>query len=421
MNDVSRTPEMSAADAALAAKISDWILAEGLRGTAIRDLMEGFCDQLSSAGFPLMRGFTSFQTLHPLYSGYGFIWRRADVDVEENSFLRQTIPSPAWTDSPFFYMLQNNVHTLRACLEGETEREFPVYDDFRAEGATGYFARLVGFGELDINKDEPGGVAYSFLTDCPGGFADSHIAMLEKLMPVLSLAIKARSTYQIATEILGVYIGHDAGRRVFSGTIERGDVQTIGAVIFFADLRGFTRLSETLDGGEVVAMLDDYLDAIARPLLAQGGEVLKFMGDGLMGTFEIGDADPAEKCQAALTATHGVMKGLAALSQKRRAAGQPVMELDVALHLGDVLYGNVGSENRLDFTVIGPAVNEASRMEALCRPLGHSLLVSEAFANAASADCRGRLISIGRHRLRDIPGDRELFTVEVGDCPDAGP
>ncbi len=421
MNDVSRTPEMSAADAALAAKIGDWILAEGLRGTAIRDLMEGFCDQLSTSGFPLMRGFTSFQTLHPLYSGYGFIWRRADADVEENSFLRQTIPSPAWTDSPFFYMLNNNVHRLLACLEGQTDREFPVYDDFRAEGATGYFARLVGFGELDINKDEPGGVAYSFLTDCPGGFSASHIAILEKLMPMLSLAIKARSTYQIATEILGIYIGHDAGRRVFSGAVERGDVQTIGAVIFFADLRGFTRLSETMDGGDVVAMLDDYLDTIARPLLAQGGEVLKFMGDGLMATFEIGDADAAAKCQAALTATCGVMTGLAALNETRRAAGQPAMELDVALHLGDVLYGNVGSESRLDFTVIGPAVNEASRMEALCRPLGHSLLVSEAFANAASDDCRGRLISLGRHELRDIPGDRELFTAEVADCPDAAP
>ena len=421
MNDVSRTPEMSAADAALAGKISDWVLFEGLRGTAIRDLMEGFCDQLSTSGFPLLRGFASFQTLHPLYTGYGFIWHRAEADVEENSFLRQNITSPAWTESPFFYMLSNNVDTLLACLERETGREFPVYDDFRAGGATGYFARLVRFGDLDINKDEPGGVAYSFLTDCAGGFSASHIAILEKLMPMLSLAIKARSTYQIATEILGTYIGHDAGRRVLSGTVERGDVQTIGAVIFFADLRGFTQLSETMDGTDVVAMLDDYLDTIARPLLARGGEVLKFMGDGLMATFEIGDADPAEKCRAALAATCGVMQGLSALNADRSAAGRPAMALDVALHLGDVLYGNVGSESRLDFTVIGPAVNEASRMEALCRPLGRSLLISEAFANAASADCRGRLISLGRHRLRDIPGERELFTAEVGDCPDAGP
>lgn len=417
MNDVSRKPEMNAADAALAGNVSDWILAEGLRGTAIRELMEGFCDQLSTGGFPLLRGFASFQTLHPLYTGYGFVWRRAEADVEENSFLRQNVTSPAWTESPFFYMLNNNVDTLLACLEQPTDREFPVYEDFRAEGATGYFAKLIRFGELDINKDEPGGVAYSFVTDGPGGFAPAHIALLEKLMPMLTLAIKARSTYQIATEILGTYIGHDAGRRVFRGAVERGDVQTIGAVIFFADLRGFTRLSETMNGTDVVTMLDDYLDTIAQPLLERGGEVLKFMGDGLMATFEIGDADPADRCQAALAATCGVMKGLSELNAARREAGRPVMELDVALHLGDVLYGNVGSESRLDFTVIGPAVNEASRMEAVCRPLNHSLLISEAFAEASGPACRERLISIGRHQLRDIPGDRELFTADVADCP----
>ncbi len=412
---------MSAADAALAAGLSDWILAQGLRGTAIRDLIEGFCDRLSTAGFPLRRAFASFQTLHPLYSGYGFIWRRAEAGVEENSFLRQNITSPAWTESPFFYMLENDVGRLLARLDEPADREFPVYDDFRAEGATGYLARLVGFGELDINKDKSGGVAYSFLTDHPGGFTAAHVAVLEQLMPVLSLAIKARSTYQIATEMLGTYIGHDAGQRVFSGTVERGDVQTIRAVIFFADLRGFTRLSETMDGGDVVAMLDDYMDAIARPLLARGGEVLKFMGDGLMGTFEIGEADPGDRCEAALTATCGVMAGLSALNAARRAAGRPVMALDVALHLGDVLYGNVGSESRLDFTVIGPAVNEASRMEALCRPLNRSLLVSEAFASAAAPGCRDRLVPIGRHRLRDIPGERALFTAEVDDCPGAAP
>ncbi|HZD25932.1 MAG TPA: adenylate/guanylate cyclase domain-containing protein, partial [Alphaproteobacteria bacterium] len=194
------------------------------------------------------------------------------------------------------------------------------------------------------------------------------------------------------------------------GEVDRGAVSRLRAVIYFADLRGFSALAEQLPGEEVVAMLDDYLDCLARPVVDRGGEVLKFLGDGVLCVFEIGPDEPHFACYVGLGAAREALRRIDALNAERRARGAPVMQAGIALHLGDVLYGNVGIEGRLDFTVIGPAVNEAARLEAECRELDRPLLVSEDF-HAAADHCRDALVSLGRRQLRGITRRQEVYTL----------
>ncbi|MDP6473760.1 MAG: adenylate/guanylate cyclase domain-containing protein [Alphaproteobacteria bacterium] len=206
------------------------------------------------------------------------------------------------------------------------------------------------------------------------------------------------------------YLGRDAARRVLSGEIERGHVETVSAVLFYSDLCGFTALGDRMDGHELVELLNEYLACMAEPVEARGGQVLKFMGDGMLGTFEL-PAEGGATCVGALEAALDALSRVGELNKERRAAGRPIMALNVALHLGDVAYGNVGSPMRLDFTVIGPAVNEVSRLEAMCDPLERRLLISEAFADAIPAD-GPELLPLGRHGLRSVREPVHLFTVE---------
>jgi adenylate cyclase len=210
--------------------------------------------------------------------------------------------------------------------------------------------------------------------------------------------------------LLEAYLGTDPAARVLAGTVRRGEVLDVEAVLFYADLRSFTPLADTLPGRDLLALLDGCFDCMARPLTRLGGEILKFMGDGMLAIFRTDDRRRAETCTAALAAASEALDLMDLLAARRREAGQATPGLDIALHVGTVQYGNVGTDTRLDFTVIGPAVNEAARIEALCGPLGRPLLVSQAFAAAASAS-RQHLVSLGRHQLRGVREETELFTL----------
>lgn len=231
------------------------------------------------------------------------------------------------------------------------------------------------------------------------------------MLPRLALSLKSTLTYQISVNLLDTYVGPDAGRRILDGEIRRGAAEVIRAVLWFADLRGFTAFSDTTPKEEVFGTLDEYFDCMVRPLVGHGGQGLKFLGDGLIGTFDLQHMAKDAVCRASLDSAVEALKLVDELNAARRAAGKPVLRLDLALHLGDVLYGNVGALDRQDFTLIGPAVNEASRIEALCETLDRNLLISETFATAAS-QCTGRLVSVGRHHLRGVRDAQELFTVD---------
>jgi adenylate cyclase len=249
----------------------------------------------------------------------------------------------------------------------------------------------------------------SWASDRPGGFSDADLAALESLVPCLALAIKGASIARIAETLVETYLGRDAGRRVLRGHIERGVAEKIGAVLWFSDLQGFTRITDTASPAQIIPLLNDYADAIVSALQSHGGEVLKFMGDGILAIFAA-SAD-ADACGQALDAADDASRRVAAMNQRRVAAELPVTRFYLGLHVGDVFYGNIGSVDRLDFTVVGPAVNETSRIAAMCRSLDQQVLLSSAFANAAGKS-RERLVSVGRYALRGVQRPQELYTLD---------
>lgn len=393
-------------------RLLDWLVAAGLRGAGPAELLETAAEALRGAGVSLLRGFMGFRALHPLYSGYVLVWRRGGVAVDEATVRRRAEPQPEFLASPVHYMLTEQVETLRVRLDQRGGLSFPIFEEFRAEGAIGYFARLLIFAATRRGqRQEQQGVIFSWTTDRAGGFADAEIAAIERVLPTLALALRSVSAQQVAESLLCTYIGQDAGRRVLDGEIDRGGLRRQRAVVLFQDLRGFTRHADSAAPEDMVEALNAYLDAMGRPLLARGGEILKFMGDGVLGVIGLDD-DAAVGCRAALEAARETLAAVAGLNRIRALEGRLTMELDIVLHVGEVMYGNVGAVGRLDFTMIGPVVNEAARMEPMGRTLGRNVIASQAFFEACAMDGRRELESLGRHALRDIAGERELYTLK---------
>jgi adenylate cyclase len=256
----------------------------------------------------------------------------------------------------------------------------------------------------------------SWTTDAPGGFTDAQIAALCRLVPSLALAVKCASLARIAETLVETYLGRDAGRRVLSGRIMRGVAERIGAVLWYSDLQSFSRISETAEPDEIIPFLNDYSEAIISSVHEAGGDVLKLIGDGTLAIFKA--SDPGQACRCALEAEKTMRMRIAALNEKRGAEGLPLTDAYLGLHIGEVFYGNIGSQDRLDFTVVGPAVNEVSRIVALCRSVDRKILASSAFVTAALEEERSDLISIGRYALKGMERPQELFTLCRDTCGD---
>ncbi|HSV01352.1 MAG TPA: adenylate/guanylate cyclase domain-containing protein, partial [Roseiarcus sp.] len=288
---------------------------------------------------------------------------------------------------------------------------FPVLEEFFALGATDYVAHLFAFGE-DGDRSQGSGIVYSFTSDRKGGFSDDDTTLVQATLPALSLAMKAHAGHVIASGLLGTYLGEDAGRRVHTGSILRGSVDNLRAAIWYADIRGFTAVSDAAPGSVIVELLNDVFEILTASLRERGGQVLKFIGDAMLAIFPFEERNRSETCRHALDAAIEAMRNIEALNAARAAAGAPPASVDLALHLGEVLYGNVGAIDRLDFTVIGPAINEAARIEALCEPLGRTVLVSAEFAEGMKAPDT-RLESLGRHALRGVKDTKEIFALDL--------
>src|SRR6266852_2140161 len=255
------------------------------------------------------------------------------------------------------------------------------------------------------------GIGYSFATDRPEGFAGEAVPLIQAVLPAASLAMMTHASHTIASGLLAAYLGSDAGRRVHAGAVERGSVESIRAVLWFADIRGFTAIADASPGLVLIELLDEVFEALAAPLRPRGGQVLKFLGDGILVSFPFEEIDRAATCRQALDAASEAMAALDRLNAARAAAGKPTAAVDLALHLGEVLYGNVGAVDRLDFTVIGPAVNEVARIETLCEPLGRNVLVSAELAAAVGEGCG--LQSLGHHTLRGVRDAREIYSLDL--------
>jgi len=392
-----------------------WAVREGLRGAGAYELFDGYCQRLVVHGVPLCRAHAAMETLHPQWAGYGFTWRRGLNAIQSEQYAREELNGPEWFQSPLYDLVRRaqggeSDPSMRRHLEaGPEQRDFPVLAEHYADGATDYFAQLFTFGERG-DRAHGTGVIYSFATDRDGGFADEDMTLLQATLPGLSLAVMADAGYVIASALLQTYLGEQTGKRVHAGAIERGSVESINAVLWYADIRGFTPTSDAHPGPVIIDLLDSVFETMAAALRSRGGEVLKFLGDGMLATLPFAETDRAATCRRALDAAVDAMRELKALNVKRKAAGLPVATVDLALHVGEVLYGNVGAADRLDFTVVGPAVNEVARIEAWCEPLDRPLLISAEFA-AAVEDTEARLVSLGRYNLRGIREAKEIFAL----------
>jgi adenylate cyclase len=401
------------------ARLADWLIESGLRNLPLEELIDGFARRLNESGIAAARLFVGMNTLHPLVRARSVIWDRATGPATRFEFQHAEFDAPIIAQSPFAAMLREGIAERRLDLTlPATEGEAPLFAELRAAGMTAYLGRIFPFGELAPKVQEPAVaeaagqlyLACSISTDRPGGFSESEMAELGGILPLFALAVKAITVRAIGQGLLASYLGTDPAARVFAGTVQRGEVQGVEAVLFYADLRDFTGFADRLPPRELISLLDNCFDCMVRPLTRRGGEILKFMGDGLLAVFSTEWRRRDETCALALTAASEALDLMDLLAEERRKAGQPTPGLDIALHVGKVLYGNVGTDARLDFTVIGPAVNEAARIELLCKELGQNLLVSQAFAAAAERS-RDHLVSLGCHRLRGVREETELFTL----------
>jgi len=390
------------------AELSAWITQAGLAGHSESAILAGFCEREVARGLPLARALVLIDTLHPIYEGRAFRWTRAQKETTLTEYGRSDDDLSRWQRSPFYRLEESGEPLLRRHLTAETEPEFSIFADLRADGMTDYVAianRFTGdeiIGRMDC-------VYSSWATDASQGFDDDDVADLCRLTPFLALAVKSASLARIAGTLVETYLGRDPGRRVLQGRIARGVAERIEAVLWFSDLRGYTRISDTASPGDIIPLLNHYADAIISAVHEQGGDVLKLMGDGLLAIFTAEDRGRA--CDAALTAALAARRSVTLVNQRRAAKGLPITDMYLGLHIGEVFYGNIGSKDRLDFTVVGPAVNEVSRIAALCRSVEQPLLVSSTFASALG-EARSRLVSVGRYALRGVGRAQDLFTLE---------
>ena len=300
---------------------------------------------------------------------------------------------------------------LRRRLIGDgAQRDFPVVEQLAIAGATDYVAELIPVGMVSEAFPDSG-IGFSFATDHIEGFGENDLKLIQALLPAVALAIMSDAEHTIAAELLAAYLGADAGRRVHAGVVERGSVESIRAVLWYADIRGFTPLADATPGPVLIEMLDDVFEALTAALRPRGAQVLKFLGDGMLASFAFVGATCSETCCRALDAAAEAMRSIDRLNADRTRIGKPIAVVDLALHVGEVLYGNVGAVDRLDFTVIGPAVNEVARIETLCEPLGRKVLVSAALA-AAVADGK-RLQALGAHVLRGVREPTKIFALRL--------
>ncbi len=405
---------MSSLDQARVAEIDRWIIRAGLTGTPEADLLVGFCTRARAAGIALTRAVVVIDTLHPVHEGHAFRWRSDQAEdgvmLEYGRTNQGGEAADNWRESPFYTMTVEGQSSLHRRLS-EAAGEYRLFGELRAAGQTGYLALIHRFGE-DNAIAEIDCVYSSWITDRAEGFAAEHVEALMGAVPSLALAVKAASLARVAETLVETYLGRDAGRRVLAGHIERGVAERIEAALWFSDLRGYTRITGAAPPDQIIPLLNDYAEAIISAVHDVGGDVLKLIGDGILAIFN--SDTQAEACRCSLAAEKIARQRIEALNERRTAKGLPVTEAYIGLHVGEVFYGNIGSRERLDFTVVGPAVNEASRIAAMCRSAERNVLASSAFAAAAFPDDRKRLVSVGRYALRGVQGAQELFTLESG-------
>ena len=407
------TEESLGMDTAPRIELMNWLTGQGLTGSPESDLIRGFCERCLAMGIELSRGQVFLDTLHPLFEGRGFRWSDRPTNESEMFEYGSTATgdaAEAWRRSVFFHMLEEGHSEMRLDLFDPAVCErFNMIQSLRDKGHRHGAVFVHRFGEQGSmgNMD----CVYShWTTRREAGFDEDQMAALRELVPLLGLALKSAAQMEIARTLGRVYLGRDAAEQVLRGRITRGVTERIKAVLWFSDLRNSTGISEAIGPDEIIPFLNDYAEASINAIHDSGGDVLKLIGDGVLAMFTADDMVKAKR--KALYAEHQFRKNIATLNAKRQAADRPVTTAYVGLHEGEVFYGNIGSDERLDFTVVGPSVNEVSRIASMCSSVDRSLLTSSAFQRGLDSAGRKYLVSTGRYALRGISRAQDLYTLD---------
>ena len=383
-------------------EIIRWLINETREERFMENIFAALCNRLQTAGLPLKRASLHLQIQHPQWLGGRITWSdgmqvaeivRVDHEVRERA---EYIGSPAQE-------IHDGASVVRENLECDPARgrRHAIFDELRSMGLTDYVAWPI-YHTLGKRHFA------TFATDRSGGFTDAHLADLSSLLPVLALVSEIRVKNRLTRTLLDTYVGSHAGELILAGATRRGSGVTVRAAIMICDLRDFTRISDIWPRDDVIDLLNGYFDAVSEPLSRRGGEILKFMGDGLLAIFPLSEP---KACANLLHAVAEAHQAMTALNESNRELGRVPLNYGVGIHVGDVMYGNIGSRSRLDFTVIGPAVNLASRLEALTKQLGRSVVISRDFADQVKGEFN--LEAVGKHSVRGFSDPIELFAYQA--------
>ena len=381
----------------LAGELALWLADNA--ALSLAELHDSFCRTLVADGLPIWRAVLGTETLHPEQLGGQLVWR-ADGEQTEMVYAHGVEQTSSYLDSPL-RVVDETGEAWRVRLTG-TAPNMPLLLELQQAGATDYF--IVPFPFLDRTRS----ASMSFATRATKGFSDEHLQRLELAANLISPYAERLALRRIAVDLLDTYVGRHAGERIFQGKVQRGAVDRIDAAILMADLRGFTALSNARELTHVIETLDAWFECVAAAIASHGGEILKFMGDGLLAIFPA-HAEPADACRRAADAALDSLLGVELLNAGRAAEGNEPVAFVVGLHVGEVAYGNIGGRRRLDFTVLGPAVNYASRLQDLAKSLDRPILASSAFASQLSEPA----VAVGTHPLRGIGDAEEVFALPL--------
>ena len=376
-------------------EIADWLIDGARSAPQPHQVLAQLSERLVACGIPLWRVAVFVRTLHPQVMGRRLVWRPgAEVEISEAPY--ELLETATFRESPITRVYQTGTAIRRKLADPHCVADFPILAELRAEGVTDYLVSPLVFTDGAVH-------AVTCTTRQPGGFTDDEIAGIEAIITPLARVAEVRALRRTASVLLDTYVGHDAGERILAGHIRRGDIEEIHAAIWLSDMRGFTAMADRLPPRVMIDLLNRYFDCQVPVILDHGAEVLKFMGDGLLAIFTI-TGDETEVCKRALVAARQAQANIAELS----ASAMPGLRFGLALHIGDVLYGNIGSGTRLDFTCIGPAVNFAARMEKLAGELGRGILASGEFAR----HCPSEFAAIGEFTLVGFSEPQLVFGLE---------
>jgi len=383
-----------------------WLLRDAPQIQSARELTDTLARKMLSAGIPLWRLAVIIRTLHPQVNALAYRWWRKEGTTEEFRVPHEALTDPVYLNSPLVPIYEGAGGVRRRLDISDPLLDYPILEDLVAEGATDYVAMPMTFTDGQIN-------VVTLAADRRGGFTTSDLGHIHEIIAVLGRLYEVHAMRFRAASLLDTYLGSHAGERVLDGLVKRGDGENIDAIIWFCDLRDSTPLAESMSRAEFLSLLNGFFDAMAGAVLDNGGQVLRFIGDAALAIFPIGDGgdagavSPEEARRNALAAADDAQQRIAAINLTRTDAGTPLIRYGMALHPGAVTYGNIGTQNRLEFTVIGDAANTAARVEALCKTLGRPLLVSADFAQHFPE----RFESLGQHALRGVGESQEIFAL----------